>query len=669
MIAPLLLLPLLLFIASATRCRSFTHDPVCINKQGTASIHELSFNRVDMTTDVHRHLSVKLYASSTDSTTMYTMLLFHAPHQIFNRSLGFGPPLYHNALSIGGAVFPQFYKITKDSRLFQNNEIPLLAKAYQFMMPYTVINSQSYWLAILRNTAATSNSGADLDQMDVYDSGLVGGITAPTYEATLSVAPGSSIWTNYNIMRITQYHVSMRYEPDGEVSNDVSGYSALTLMQCHGDGVHDCRINVSGITINDIAYNARRYRVAINLHSAANYLPVDLYYHITSLPQSSQSIRFYIAGGASLILNSNFEYGLNAHDDDIIIGVDLLHYFPKVEYSIESGQLAVWYVAGSYVTAAQHDDVSITFSFVLLLLLIGYWEYTTSENVRLYTFMIYYTRLTGRWFFFSFRQVFTEIGTLALSFILIILTFVFMDYNSSNRCQRAILLWILALYHFILLSIVLVITPETTRRAFIYYLRFDTKIHVAAADPPLRLRRLATRSADDSVPVDAEFDQVKEAYIERDEAKLSKELTINVIARNTGLLMLLMIDMMMILNFGSDTSYLYLLLLFFVSLIFIVFIVYQLGLITLFFFTYPRGATPTSFTVFYAGELACGAIFIAWSIPVIFLDYFRAINSIYSETFVVAFTLVLLTMLFLISCKGFYAKIDYIVRKRYIPLD
>ena len=131
----------------------------------------------------------------------------------------------------------------------------------------------------------------------------------------------------------------------------------------------------------------------------------------------------------------------------------------------------------------------------------------------------------------------------------------------------------------------------------------------------------------------------------------------------------MMIDMMMILNFGSDTSYLYLLLLFFVSLIFIVFIVYQLGLITLFFFTYPRGATPTSFTVFYAGELACGAIFIAWSIPVIFLDYFRAINSIYSETFVVAFTLVLLTMLFLISCKGFYAKIDYIVRKRYIPLD
>ena len=660
--------PLLLFLFAATINAAQRHcRPLDESSECSESTHSLSFNRIDMTTDAHRHVSIKVYAFSEASTIMNTLLLFRSPY--YQMNLTNDTESYHNALLIGASVYPQYQPITRNSRFSYNNEIPLLSQATQFMMPYNVAPSTLHWNRLLRSTSVSSSTGGLLDGLDAYDSGMVLGVTVPNYQAALSMAPGSSIWDNYNVMRLDTHHMTLRYDIEGLTSTALGEYSGRIVLGS---------INtIESLSIDTTDYLASRYTLNVNLHSAMNYLPVDLYYHVTSLKGSRRAINIGLGGSNTVLqLNAKFEYQLNEHDNDIILGVDLLHRFPASEYAVESGELALWYTTESYVNCSRHDTVAIVFTFLLLLVLACYWEFMCSDNARFYLLMIQHSRVTSRVYFFTYRQALVEMATCLLSFIIILISVIFADYNRSQRFQRSVLLWILGVYHFVVLVIVLIITPWVTRKALRYYLRIDPLTwHVV----PSELKKgptptaILTTTTINMLPLgkevnmvatsDPDYEQVKEVFIEREEIKLSKELTINVLARNTALLMLIMVDILLILNFSTDVSYLYLLLFFFVSLIFLYFLLYDVALITLYLMVFPRAPRPFSFILFYVGELASVVLFVGWAISCVYLNYFAAINSIYSETFVVAFTLILIALLFILACRGFYSRVDDLIRK------
>ena len=228
-----------------------------------------------------------------------------------------------------------------------------------------------------------------------------------------------------------------------------------------------------------------------------------------------------------------------------------------------------------------------------------------------------------------------------------LLTLVFGEYNTTYRCQRMILFSILTFYHITILTLILIVTPQATQKAF----------------QLLRPKRKASTVT--SIP-DRDYEVVKGSYFDNDQRKLSKEWTINVIARNTCLIVLVMLSILMKINFSTEESYLYLLMLFFVSLIFLYFMVQHVSLGWLYWITFDRPRPPFSFLLFIIGELLCLLLYIGWSIPCIYLDYFRAINSIYTDAFVIAVALVLVSVTTLFACRTHYSRVEEIIQHDYV---
>lgn len=635
-----------------------------IDPRGYCADTSLVFNRVDMTNDIHRHISIKLYAFSRESIVMNTMIIFHSPHrQLANNNHS----NYHNALVIGGSTYRQYYKITKDSKFEYNNEIPLITRANHFMIPYTVMSNPLQWDKIIKQSSIVTSTGVLLDGVGGYDYSLVAGSTLPVYHAVMSMDKSSSIWDLYNIMSLDRYHMTLRYDAQGLTSNIVGEYSGLIKLPCIQDVYYTCLLNTD---------NNNGYNLIVDLHSSMNYLPIDLYYAYQALPSSRRSLTFELTDspGTPLVLNSKFTYLLNEHNNDIIIGVDLLHHFPKIEYSAESGAITLWYFTATYVNNEQSDAVAITFAFFILFILFSYWEYICSDNKRVYTFILYHGNVTSKWFYFTFRQVFAEIVAVFFSFLIILLTSIFSDYNTTLRCQRMILLLILSVYHTLVLTLVIIVTPHVTRKAIKYYLRIDTVIKYNTNKNVKNKRDtrvnfmsdvVTTATTTTTVVTDTDFEQVKTSYVDGTTEKLSKELTINTLARNMSLMMLVMVDIMLILNFSSEASYLYLLLLFFASLVFIYFMAYYIALNTLYLLVFPSTTRPVSFLWFYVGEILCAVLFIGWGIHCLYLDYFQSINSIYSDTFINAFTPIMIGIIIILACRGFYSRAEHFIRKTY----
>ena len=610
----------------------------------SASAASLVFNRVDIVNDIHKHVYIKIYGHSRETVLMYTMILFRSPRrQLVGSQANNSHDRYHNALLIGSHTYRQYYKITKDSQFEYNNEIPLIARGVNFMIPFSVIEERDSWNRITKTSYTASSSGTTLDSIDVYDTMEMDASSsaASVYHAILSLDRFSSIWDHYNVMTLTPYYVTLRYEPDGLVHDKIDEYSGLIHLQCQYGNNNRCFIETDQLTMGSLVYNNTVYRLIIDLHSSSNYLPTHLYFPYQELASSQQGITV-----GPLILNSQFTYIHNAYDNDIVIGVDLLHIFPKIEISIENGEICLWYFETSHVYCDQHESVAITLTFLLMIALYCYFDFISNEPGFLFQQLVRHSNYTVKWFYFAVRQVFTEITIISVSILIMVLTLVFAEYNTTYRCQRTILFAILTFYHIIVLVTVLIVTPRVTKKAFESLKKQNDGREVAMND--------------------GDYVLVKEAYLESDTRKLSKEWTINVIARNTCLIVLIMTSILMKINFSTEESYLYLLMLFFVSLIFLYFMVHYVALGWLYWITFDRPRPPLSFVFFICGELGALLLYIGWSIPAIYLDYLRAINSVYTEAFIVSLTIVITGLISLLGCRSHYNKVSDIIHKDYV---
>ena len=631
----------------------------------------LLFNRVDVVNDIHKHVYIKLYAHSSETALIYTMVLFRSPRrQLIGVTANESHDHYHNALLIGSHTYQHYYKITKDSHFEYNNEIPLIARGVKFMIPFSIVGQREDWNRIAKTSYTGSSSGATLDSIDMYDTIAMdmSSSSATSYHAVLSMDKYSSIWDLYNIMTLTPFYITLRYEASGLVTDTVDEYGGLVKLVCdHSSNNSDnndddllvsdrCAISTFDQLImgDGTIYNRTAYRLIIDLHSAANYLPVHLYFHLLTLAASRQTITFidHEQPSSTFILNNNIKYMLNEYDNDVIIGVDLLHLFPKVELSMESGEINLWYFDTAYVHNDRQEAVAITLTFLLIFCLYCYFEFISNEPGLLFQQLILYSDITSKWFYFSVRQVLIEILIMFLSTVIMLLTIVFAEYNTTYRFQRTVLLSILTFYHIIILTLVLFATPRVTKQAFKHY--FSKK----NSDPV-------------TTTIDKDYFIVKDSYIEGDPQTLSKEQTINVIARNTCLINLIMLSIMMKVNFSSEDYYIYLLMLFVVALIFLYFTAHYVALGWIYWLTFAskNRKVPRSYLLFICGELGTLLFYVAWTVPSLYLDYFNAINSIYTETFIIAVTFTLISFVILFACRSYHSKVVDMIQDHYIAIS
>lgn len=636
---------------------------------------------------------------------MYTMLVFRSPRrQLIGPGANESHDRYHNALLIASHTYQQYYKITKDSRFQYNNEIPLIARGVNFMIPFSVVAQREDWNRITKTSYTGSSSGATLDSVDMYDTIAMdaSSSSATSYHAILSLDRYSSIWDHYNVMTLTPYYMTLRYEASGLVTNTIGKYGGLTKLLCNnGQNASDDDFNGNNdnlllsdrcvvstterlIVGDGTVYNRTAYRLIIDLHSAANYLPVHLYFHLQSLKNADQTLTFMDSSspGHPLILNNNFNYKLNEYDNDIIIGVDLLHLFPKIELSMESGEINLWYFHTPHIHNDRQEAVSVTLTFIVILCLGCYLEFICNDPGSLFRQLIRYSGVTVKWFYFSIRQVLVEILISILALLIMLLNLAFSDFNTTCRFQRTTLFSILTLYHVIILAIVLKVTPNVTRQAFKYYFQRNKK-PIVIIKPQVKVNQsvltrnfLGLRAGEEDsnrssiVAVltenDYDYEKVKDSYIEKDKNKLSKEETINVIARSTCMINLILLSIMMKLNFTSEESYLYLLMLFIAALIFLYYAAHYTTLGWLYWLSFTPRKVPLSYLLFICGELICLVLYVTWSIPIIYMDYLHAINSIYTEAFIIAITFVLIGFIILSACRSYHTIVTETIQSHYV---
>lgn len=602
----------------------------------------LVFNRVDVTADIHKHVYVKLYSFTKVSHLMYTMVVFRSPYRQLAGNDSFP---YHNALLIGSHTYRRYYKITKDSTFVYNNEIPLIARGTSFMIPFSIVNDGATWSRITKTSHTVSSSGATLDTIDEFDLMAMdsGSTAAMAYHAILSLDHRSSIWDRYNIMTLTPYYMTFRYEPDGTAHRDVDEYGGIVRLQCqYTPGDNRCVIATHSLKLGDgTLYDTSTHRLIIDLGSSSNYLPRHLYFHLTSLSVSKATLSFD-CNTEQLYLNNVFTYSHNPYDNDIIIGADLLHLFPKIEMAVETGELHLWYFDSLHIHNDAQEAVSILFTFLLLVALYCYFEVISNDPGLLFRLFVRLNTFTGRWFYFAVRQVFIELAILVVASLLMILTLFFTEYNSTQRCQRTILLSILATHHIILQGLILILTKRTVHRAFGCGTSATTPIY------------------------DRDFDEVRTVYLEDDSNKLTKEKTGLVIIRNTCLIVLTLLSVLIKVNFSSEESYLHLVLLFFVALIFLYFFVQQVTLGWLYWLNTDSNSTPPKFLLFLCCETVALVFYMTWSTFCIYLDYFHAVNSIYSDPFINALTIVAMSFIVLFACRQYQNTIEDIIQKDYL---
>jgi hypothetical protein len=543
---------LLLYFAVSTSGKIINKDycdPVLFKEACIDKTLRIDFNRISKQADVHKHLSLRIYAHSKETSLINTMIIFHTDTNS-----------YHNAFMIGSSQMTKYNKITRESRLSYNDEITIITKSVKFTTPFTVINTydrqriydpdhNNYLKDAYRSYLTTTTSNAqenDDDMLSLYhqqrylQSVLTrthSEINMPTtwepfvlYDALLSLDRYSSIWDQYNVLSIERTQLSLRYNEQGQLSDELEDFNEIIRIQCKDPSSEEvaqrkihpksCIIHnifqlieattttkkimeennnttTKGVIVNGKFY--ANYKVVIDLTLRTNSIPIDLYLEwkkdknvgITIALSSVQngdnnvsSLEAATTSSTSFVLNSNFDYHLN-DNDVILVGVDLLYHFQKIEYSVDANQIHLW-VQSNFYNSNKHDSIQIITAFLILFVLLPcLFCWVMDINYISFYQLLHYDalsviKLKGK-IYFSYIQVQYEIIVILVTILLWILGGVFIldnqhdhlpsifQFNHSSHRQVYGLFLFLSIFHVILLTVVIAFTGKVNRKLIEYY--------------------------------------------------------------------------------------------------------------------------------------------------------------------------------------------------------
>lgn len=346
----LFLLLVLLGAGGALHCGTKECEPV-------RAPPSLAFRRQVFDSEKRRELTLYLHALAEETPQMHCLLVF-----------GFHSERFHSALIVNPLKQPRIGRVARDCEYVGECELLVHAKD-------GVVVPLQYEVAPLQHFATT-----------VVVNSLTR--TRADFDALLSLDPASSLWAEYNTVTFDQalLVVSRRDEPpDGwalDQERDREDFRGVYRLRCDPRRQHraekHCVVALRGHEVNGRGLDGAQ--LVLDLSAQVNLLPYDLFMRWQF--HDEKELWLHPAGvapearsRASLFhINRQFKFQLNERSGDIVLGVDVVHHFQKVELAHEFGYVTLWYASAYHERARHEQNTAIIFLFIsLVLTTISYW--------------------------------------------------------------------------------------------------------------------------------------------------------------------------------------------------------------------------------------------------------------------------------------------------------
>lgn len=564
----LLLLPLL-FLELSAQCDTFFYPEGCDQKSA-------SFKRQVFKDNERREMSIYARAHSSESIMLHCLLIFSDDAYHFHNTLLFNP-----------LRLEKYDKILHHSDFPFNNEFMLMTRGSEFLVQYDVAPRYS-----------------------PYFSGTV------DYDAVLSLDYFSSMWHEYNTFTIERSKLTLlMLEPSEWHSPQREDFHGFYKLWCDRNvSLKYCHVALDTnqtLRINDHVY--LNYNLTIRPNQKFNLLPPDLFVYWQF--HAEKELNIYVGDELLLYLNGQFEYGLNEETNEIVLGVDVMHYFQKIEYGVEAGYYKLYYAQ------VYHDNDDYATGKLIIVIFIGtilstmfYWITSTNYDIL-------YNLLRGEMMFeYPVRLVLSELLSILIAVILWILTLIFADsyngtvvyYTNSYHKQRLLLYMAVSFYNVLLLSLCFV----AQRRLFSGTLRYY--------------------------------------YSYAKQMKAGKKATVavesrSVIVRNIAIISIMVCNLAFILNYLSQEKVIYAFILIILSLALVYYYTKLLLISILYLIQFSVGSDQVRFIFLTLANAAVYLFFLGFSLETIYLAFLREVNSMYSESLLWDFVIIAICIVSLLA--------------------
>lgn len=644
--------------------------------------HRIEFNRVTIRNNINHQTHIRIHGHNAAMILMNAVLKFSSNVNVFHA--------------------------------------PLLLTGYSALKYKSIINEETHKMVITSRKARKILSYSVVSQLpseqNISDVGLgnqlyalIQSIQYPgsktmsrdtTYDAVLLLDDYSSLWSEYNVMRFESSRLILEYRSNISISQITREstapivYAGHVYLKCDPVFEDDMCLVVHGpgpLVINSLQYPL--YRVIVNLDSTYNYLPMDLYFSFRDQSQN-QTLIIEALDSKPLYLNSLFHYRI--HDDNtIILGVDLIHHFPRLEYSPETKAFTIWYFTAALSDPSNIETVCVLFTFINLAILFCLYKWTSLYNYHILRFMIYFERYARSHIYFSYKQIGYELVILFLSTIILLCSFLVssqagtdsvFQYNGTDGQKRTILFAVFLLYYWILMLIVVIIDCESIKAFWNYYIKREKTLEniqniqkLKNAPVPIKIeknnlllkRKTLNQQSTEAIVTHKKKEEEEERHAklftnledEKDYELLYQEIVSNyhdplikqstglAMMRNTTFLSLSLLAILLSYNFYIDANGFFLLL---VLLVGGTLIYYKVKYITkgLFFILAFIDRTKQSATlliIFLVAELLVLILFIIFAYNIVFVAYFDTLNSTYSSMAIATFAVAIIGIMITFS--------------------
>lgn len=568
----LLLLPLL-FLELSAQCDPFFYPEGCDQKS-------VSFKRQVFKANDRRETSIYARGHSSESIILHCLLIFSDEAYHFHNTLLFNP------LRVG-----KYDKILHRSDFPFNNEFMLITKGVEFLVQYDIAPHYS-----------------------PYFSGTI------DYDAVLSLDYFSSMWNEYNTFTIERSKLTLlMLEPSQWNSDNREDFQGFYKLWCNRNiSLKYCHVVLKNDTLRINNHVYLNYNITIKPQQKFNLLPPDLFVYWQFHAEKELRIYDDADDDATMLLhlNGQFEYGLNEETNEIILGVDVMHYFQKIEYGVEAGYYKLFYAQ------VYHDNEMYATGKLIIAIFIGtilstmfYW--ITSPN-----YDILFNLLRGEMTFeYPVRQVFSELLSIGIAIILWILTLVFAEsynnntvvyYTNSYHKQRLLLYLSVSFYNVLLLSLYFIAQRRLLTGAWRYYYNYARQMKAGKKQ---------------TVVVESR----------------------SVIGRNIAIICIMLCNLALILNYLSQEKVIYSFILIVLSLAFVYYYTKLLMISILYLIQFSVGSDQVRFIFITLANTAVYLFFLGFSLETIYLAFLREVNSMYSESLLWDFVIIAICVVSLLA--------------------
>lgn len=553
-------------------------------------------------TDALHRVSVTLSSETPSAALLNTLLIFAPPLHRGNHSL------YHNALIISPKKFDRYAVVSRHSEFTPHRHFTVVTKGRSLDLQYDV---------------------APYNDLGLFTSGT------REYDAVLRLDRHSSVWNEFDTLLFEQSRVTLSMHRHG-APIEKQDFIGFYHMRCATHEHHHCVVSLGGRRLNGQLVH-HHSRLVIDLDASYNLLPHDLFmrwqYH-----GEKELVVTDADGDETLVrLNGQFQYRLNHNSNDIVMGVDLLHYFQSVEFSLHRGSVVLWYSRIYDRNETYETHKWLIYWFIsLILTCISCWYNSPTYDVL--HAVIRRRPLVD----YPYQLVIVDLVTLTLAPVLWILVFVSGDawqnavtgFPHSVVMRRQLLIFSLGLYHLLLMVLLLARTGHLIKQCFRHYYHYFKSYFSAKVDPAL-----VAREAD---PISVKM----------------------VLMRNLAGHTLSVTNCLLIVNYVSEEQLLYNIPLVVASLCLLF---YYVKIIFSSVVYVARNGGPRQAPLFTFIFMLSGAVFVVYCVLASYThytDFFMLLNSVFSEIDVRSFAVELQCFIATVALICVYSPLLRYVRKK-----